>query len=144
MAVLRRVQARDRPVVRQPVVPTHDAKTDDVSLVVKDLEPLRAADSWQPGYDVDFPQRPHLAVTKDDVAALDEVLVGLWVVEPAHDRPHGGYGGCDVLGHGGAALVGAHRVGVVAGDAFRDVGGREVAVGVVLEGGRGCGVDPLE
>ena len=57
------------------------------------------------------------------MAALDEVLVGLRVVEAAHDGPDGGHGGGDLLDHGGAALVGAHLVSMVHGHRVGDLGG---------------------
>lgn len=143
----RRVQRRHGSVVRKAVVPAHDAEADDVALVVQDLQPLGAADRGQPGYDADLPEGPDVAVSDDHVAALDEVLVRLRVVEAADDGPHGGDGGEDVLAHGGAALVGAHRVGVVAGHVVRDLCGGGVAVGLFAGRGGGSGwgfVDSLE
>ena len=49
-----------------------------------------------------------------DVAALDEVLVGLWVVEAAHDGPHRVWWREDALREEGGALAGGcDGVGVV-------------------------------
>ena len=109
----RAVEGGDRLVVSQAVVPADDAEADDVALVVEDLEALGAPAGGEAGDDVDLAEGAHVAVSDDDVAALDEVLVGLGVVEAPHDWPHGGDGGVDLLDHGGAALLGAHGVGVV-------------------------------
>ncbi|CAL5346535.1 unnamed protein product [Camellia sinensis] len=71
------------------------------------------------GDDVDLPDGADVAVAVDEVAALDEVLVRLWVVEAADDGPDGGDGSGDVVDGGGAALVGTHGVSVVARDGVR-------------------------
>ncbi|PON94339.1 hypothetical protein TorRG33x02_098130, partial [Trema orientale] len=73
-----------------------------VALVVEDLEALGAVVRREAGDDLDLAEGPDVAVADDDVAALDEVLVGLGVVEPPDDRPDGGDGGGDLLDHGGA------------------------------------------
>lgn len=120
-AVSRRrgVQRRDGPVVQEPVVAADHAEADDVALVVEDLEALRAAVGGQARDDLDLPEGADVAVADDDVAALDEVLVGLRVVEAADHRPDRGHRGGDLLDHGGAALVGSHGVGVVPGHRLR-------------------------
>jgi hypothetical protein len=127
------------------VVPTNDTKADDVLLLVENLEALGAACSGEAGDDVDLPETADFAVADEEVAALDEVLVCLRVVEAADDGPDGGDGGGDVFHHGGATLVGAHRVCVVEGHGFWDVGwgdapfeagGRWIVVG---GGGVHCG-----
>lgn len=68
---------------------------------------------------MDFPERADVAVSDNDVAALEEALVGLRVVEAADHGPHGVYGGGDGLDHGGAALIWADHVRVVMYDIFR-------------------------
>lgn len=54
------------------------------------------------------------------MAALDEMFVGLWVVEAADDGPHGRDWSVDLLDHGGTALVWANWVGMVPGNGFRN------------------------
>lgn len=63
---------------------------------------------------MDLPECAHVAVAVNDVAALDEVLVSLGVVEATDDGPDGRDGSGDLLDDGGAALVGANDEGVVA------------------------------
>ncbi|KAK6929514.1 hypothetical protein RJ641_005719 [Dillenia turbinata] len=111
---------RYRSVIRQPVVPSDNPEADDMALVVKDLEPLRAGIGGKARDDVDLSEGTHVAVSEDDVAALEEVLVGLGVVEPADDGPDGGDGGVYGLHDDGAALVGTHHVVVVTCYAVRD------------------------
>lgn len=62
---------------------------------------------------MDLSEGADVAVPDDEVAALDEVLVGLWVVEAADDGPHQGDRSGDALRDGGAALVRADGVDVV-------------------------------
>lgn len=69
---------------------------------------------------MDFPESADVAVADDDMAALEEVFVGLGVIEAADDGPDHGDGGGDGLDDGGAALVGAHGVGVVVVGVVRD------------------------
>lgn len=107
------MEGGDRAVIVEPMVPADDAEADDVSLVVEDLEALGAGPRGEAGDHVDLSESADVAVSDYDLAALEEVLVGLGVVEAADDGPDGGDGGGDGLGHRGAALVGAHRVGVV-------------------------------
>lgn len=79
------MEGGDRLVVSQAVVPADNAEADDVALVVEDLEALGAPAGGEAGDDVDLAEGAHVAVSDDDVAALDEVLVGLGVVEAPHD-----------------------------------------------------------
>lgn len=67
------------------MVPTNDAEADNVSLVIEDLESLPTVSGGEAGDDVDFPEGTHVAVTDDDLAALEEMFVRLWVVEAADD-----------------------------------------------------------
>ncbi|KAF9665277.1 hypothetical protein SADUNF_Sadunf16G0105900 [Salix dunnii] len=119
----RRVESCDRLVVREPVVPTDNAKTNDMSFIVEDLEAFGAVGSWEARYNVDFTESAHVTVSEDDVAALDEMLVSLRVIEPANDRPYGGDWGSDLLYHRRAALVGANSVGVEARHGLWNWGG---------------------
>lgn len=68
---------------------------------------------------MDLSKTAHVAITIDDVATLQEMLVGLRVVEAADKGPDGGDGGGDGLDHGGAALGGSHLVCVVPENFFR-------------------------
>uniref|UniRef100_A0A6N2KPX7 Uncharacterized protein n=1 Tax=Salix viminalis TaxID=40686 RepID=A0A6N2KPX7_SALVM len=117
------MESCNRPVVRQSMVPAHDTKANDMPFIVKDFEALGALRSWETRDDVDLTEGTHVTVPEDDVAALDEMFIGLRVVEVANDGPHSGDRGSDLLHHSRAALVGAHRVGVVARDGFWDRGG---------------------
>ncbi|KAL2500429.1 hypothetical protein Fot_34277 [Forsythia ovata] len=94
-----------------------------MAFIVEDLEALGAADGGNTRYDVDLTESTHVTVSDDDVAALEEMLVGLRVVEAADDGPDGGYWGGDFLNHSGAALVRADRVGVIAGYVVWYLGG---------------------
>ncbi|CAL5351557.1 unnamed protein product [Camellia sinensis] len=118
-AVCGGVERRHRLIIREAVIAADDAEADDVALVVENLEPLSAVGGGEAGDDVDLPDGADVAVAVDEVAALDEVLVRLWVVEAADDGPDGGDGGGDVVDGGGAALVGTHGVSVVARDGVR-------------------------
>jgi len=112
-----------RSIISEPVVTSNDAEADYVALVVEDLEALRAICSGQAGDNVDLAECADVALADGDVAALDEVLVCLGVVESTDDGPDGGDGSGDLLDHGGAALVRAYRVDVIALDGFRHRGG---------------------
>ena len=108
------MESCNRLVIREPMVPTNNTKTNDMPFIVEDLEAFGAVSSWEARDNVDFTESAHVTVSEDDVAALDEMFISLWVVEPANDRPYGGDRGSDLLHHRRAALVGAYSVGVVA------------------------------
>jgi len=139
------VESGDGAVVGEAVVPADDAEADDVALVVEDLEALGAPRCGEAGDDVDFPERPDVAVASNDVTALHEVLVGLRVVKAPHDGPHGGHRGGDLLHHCRAALVFSHRVTVVTrhGVRHRLKGLHEERIMTVSGGGVGA-VDQVE
>ncbi|MCI38068.1 hypothetical protein A2U01_0059296, partial [Trifolium medium] len=83
------------------VVPTNDAKTDDMTLLVKDLKAFGAAGSRESRYKVDLPECAHITVATNKATTLDEVFVGLWFVEAANNGPNGGDGGgCFLNDHG--------------------------------------------
>lgn len=89
---------------------------DDAAAVVQDLKPLVAGCGGETGDHAHSPERADVAVAGDYVAALQEVLVDMRRLESADHRPDGVDWGADLLNDGGAALVWARRVGVVAGD----------------------------
>ncbi|KAF5453717.1 hypothetical protein F2P56_028600 [Juglans regia] len=103
------------PVIVETVVPTDDAKAEDVALVVEDLEALGAGGGGQSRHHLDLSDSAHVTVAVDDVAALEEVLVGLRLVESSDQGPDGRDGSVDGLDHSGAALVGPEGVGMVEG-----------------------------
>ena len=117
------MESGEGPVIFEAVVPTDDAEADDMALVVEDLEALGAGLGVEAGDDVDLPEGTDGDGDVDDVAALDEVLVGLGVVEAADHGPHSGDRGGNLLDRGGAALVGANIVSVLTRDGVRHRGG---------------------
>lgn len=119
-----RVESCDGSVVGEAVVAADHAESDDVALVVEDVEAFGAHGGGEAGDDADLAEGADVAVADDDVAALDEVFVGLRVVEAPYDGPDGGDGRGDFLDHGGAALVRGHRVRVVARHRVGDGGDR--------------------
>jgi len=136
-------------VVSKPVIAAADAEADDVAFIVVDLEPLGGAGSGEAGDDVDFPERPNVAISDEHVAAFDGVFVGLWVVEAADDsgdvgsglvgveldgfppsgdgrRRSGGSGdGVDEVADDAFVIV---RPGAVQDDVYGDVGGENGAM----------------
>ena len=117
------VESGDRSVIGEAVVTTDHAEAEDVALVVEDFEALGAVGRGEAGDDVDLAESADISIANNDVATLDEVLVGLWIVEAADDGPDGGDRGGDLLDDGGAALIGADDVGVVAWHSVGDLGG---------------------
>lgn len=115
------------------MVAADHAETDNVALVVENLEALRAYGGGEARDDSDLTEGSDVAVAEDDVAALDEVFVGLGIVEAADDGPDGGDRGGDLLDDGGAALVWGDSVGVVASDGVGDGGGWRKDVVVVVK-----------
>uniref|UniRef100_A0A0A0L1E3 Uncharacterized protein n=1 Tax=Cucumis sativus TaxID=3659 RepID=A0A0A0L1E3_CUCSA len=93
-----------------------------MTFVVENLQPLGAVGCREAGNDANFTEASNVAVTDDDVTALDEVLVRLRVVEAADDGPHGGDRGIDLLNDGGAALVHGNSVVVVTRHRVRNSG----------------------
>ncbi|KAF7840333.1 ervatamin-B-like [Senna tora] len=70
-----------------PVIAADDAKPHYVKLFVQLLKPLQAHASWQAGDNFDSAYGPNATGSEDESAILDEVLVGLRVVEAAHEGP---------------------------------------------------------
>lgn len=133
------------PVIVETVVSTDDAKAEDMALVVEDLEALGAEGGGQPRHHLDLSESAHVTIAVDDVAALEEVLVGLRLVESTDHRPDGRDGSVDGMDHGGAALVGPEGVVVVVGHQVwywvDSVARKSVDLGgfMAVEGS-GCGV----
>lgn len=147
VAAVSGMEGGDGAVIGEAVVPADDAEAEDVALVVEDVEALGAGGGREAGDDVDLTKSANVAVADEDVAGLDEVLVGLGVVESADDGPDGGDGSGDLLGDGGAALVGVEEVGVVGGE-WEGHGGRgsgpRVVILEVAMGGCGGVVDSVK
>ncbi|KAL8210768.1 hypothetical protein R6Q57_005205 [Mikania cordata] len=118
------MEGGDRSVVIKPMVTTNNAKTHDMPVVVKNLQPLGAGSGWQTRHHVDFSKSTHVTVAENNVTAFEEVLVRLRVVEATDDGPDGGDGGGDGLDDGGGAPVRSDGVGVVVHEIFRDPDGR--------------------
>lgn len=90
------VERSDGAVVLEAVLPSDDAEPDDVAVVVEHLELLGAGGGGEAGHQVDLTDAPHVyAVAGDDVAATEEALVCLRLVEAAHQSPDGVKGGGD-------------------------------------------------
>lgn len=114
------MESGDGAVVVEAVVAADDAEAEHVSLVVENIEALGAGDGRHAGHHADLAESADgAAVADDDVAALQEMLVRLRVVEAADQGPHGLQRGCDLLHHRRAALVRPHRVDVVLQQAVR-------------------------
>lgn len=116
------MEGRDGSVVRKSVFAADNTEANNMAFVVENLKPLGTVGRWKAGNDAYFTEAADVAVTDDDVAALDEVLVRLWVVETADDGPHGGDWGVDLLNDGGAALVQGNSVVVVTRHRVRNRG----------------------
>ncbi|CAD5166692.1 unnamed protein product [Musa acuminata subsp. malaccensis] len=112
-SVVVRVERGHGTVVGEAVLAAHHPEAENVALVVKDLEALRAGGRRQAGDDAHLPQGADVAVPHDDVAALHEVLVRLRPVEAPYHRPHRRHRRRHRLHHRRAALVRPHRVLVV-------------------------------
>ena len=110
------MEGSNRTIVSESVLPTDDAEAKDVTLIVEDLKALGAVLCGEAGDDVYLTESADIAIADDDMATLHEVLVSLRIIEAADDRPDGGDGSGDLLYDGGAALVGADGVCVVACD----------------------------
>ena len=67
------------------MVTANNTEADHVAFVVEDLEALGAVSGGESGDDVDLAESADVPFPDRDVAALDEVLVGLGIVEPAND-----------------------------------------------------------
>lgn len=113
------VKCGDGSVVSEAVVATDHTEAQDVVFVVQNLKAFGTAPCGKAGDDVYLPESPHVSIADDHVAALDEVFVGLRVIESPDHRPDGRNGGGDFLDHGGTSLVGPHRIGMVDGHGFR-------------------------
>uniref|UniRef100_A0A803P382 Uncharacterized protein n=1 Tax=Cannabis sativa TaxID=3483 RepID=A0A803P382_CANSA len=139
----------DGSVVIKTVIPSHDAEAQHVALVVKYLQPLPARLGRKARNHVDLAEGAHVAITVDDVAALEKVFVGLWVIEPSHHGPYSLYSRIDRLDHARAALVGSNRVGMVVSHRFRNCEilccGNDVGLLILAsDHGRVSGVDSVE
>lgn len=95
-----------------------------MSLVVDQIQPLRAGGGGQAGDDVDIARlADRHGEIGGDMAGLDEVLVDLGLVEAAHDGPDGVERRVDALGEEGGGLGGrVDSVGVELGDCGAELG----------------------
>ncbi|KAL7112218.1 hypothetical protein ACP275_05G138300 [Erythranthe tilingii] len=109
------VDRSHRPVVAQAVLAADDPEAEHVALVVEDLQPLGGGGGGEAGDHRQLADAAHAAVA-DEAAALDEVLVGLGVVEAADQRPHRLRRRVDPLRDEGCAGVGQCVEQVVGAD----------------------------
>lgn len=110
------------------MVAAYNAKAQDVAFVVEDLEALHAVGCGESGDDVDLPEGSDTAISEDDMATLDEMLVSLRIVEAPDNGPHFGDRGIDLLDDSGAALILSDRVCVVAHHRLWHLGGARSAL----------------
>uniref|UniRef100_A0A2P2JPW6 Uncharacterized protein n=1 Tax=Rhizophora mucronata TaxID=61149 RepID=A0A2P2JPW6_RHIMU len=131
-AQLELMHSRHRTVILHPMLPSNDTKPRDSAVIVEDIEPFGAGGSRQPGDDCDVAGGPHI---KREVgshgAALDEVLVGLGLVEASNYGPDDVVGGVDALGQERGAFPRVDSVGVELGDG----GGQLLQLGMSQPGG---------
>ena len=107
------VHRRDGAVVVEPVLAADHAEAEQVVDVVENLEALGAGGGREAGDDGDLPDAADAAVAGAHVAALDEVLVLLRVVEASNEGPDGVRGSLDTLRYDGGADFGGWRELVV-------------------------------
>lgn len=89
----------DGAVVAEAVFAADDAKAGDAADVVEEVEAFGAGGGGEAGDDIDVPSDADGHVKGlFDGAALDEVLVGLGLVEAADDGPDGVGRRLDALG----------------------------------------------
>ena len=104
------MQRRRRPIIHELVVAADDADHHDMRLVVQPVEALGAPLGRQPRHDGELPDAAGAAVAGAEAAVLDELLVGLRLVELADDGPDERERRLDGLGDDGAALVAGEAV----------------------------------
>uniref|UniRef100_A0A2P2JPW4 Uncharacterized protein MANES_17G013400 n=1 Tax=Rhizophora mucronata TaxID=61149 RepID=A0A2P2JPW4_RHIMU len=116
------MHSRHRTVILHPMLPSNDTKPRDEAVVVEDVEPLGAGGSRRAGDDVDVAGGPHgHREVGANGAALDEVLVGLGLVEAAYDGPDSVVGGVDALGQEGGTFSRSNSVAVELGDGLGEL-----------------------
>ena len=117
VVVVEGVDGGDGAVVTEAVFATDDAEAGDAADVVEEVEALGTRGCGEAGDDIDVASDADGHVEGlFDGAALDEVLVGLGLVEASDEGPDGVWRRVDALGEEGGALAGADEVGVVLGD----------------------------
>lgn len=70
------------------MIAADNTKHHHMQIVVEPVKPLGALPSRQAGDDLELPDASGAAEAGAEVAALDELFVGLWVVELSHHGPH--------------------------------------------------------
>lgn len=102
------------PIVGEAMVPANNAEHHDMGLVVESFQLLPAPASGQARDHWDLPDRTFTGpISRHYFAGLDELLVGLRVVELPDDGPDQPQWGVDGLDEGRAALVVAELVAVM-------------------------------
>lgn len=113
VAAAEAVDGGDGAVVPQAVLAANDAEARDAAAVVEDVEALGAGGRRQAGDDVDVARVAHRHPEPlAHGAALDEVLVGVRLVELANHGPHRVRRRVDSLRQQGGALARVDSVGV--------------------------------
>ena len=119
VGVLELVDGGDGAVVVEAVFAADDAEAEEVLVVVEDLEALGAGGGGEARDDGDFTDAADAAVAGAHVAALDEVLVLLRVLEAPDEGPHRVCRRVDALRYDGAAdFRGRFELVVRVDDAF--------------------------
>lgn len=107
------VHRRHGAVVVEPVLAADHAEAQQVVFVVENLEALGAGGGWEAGHDGDLSDAADAAVAWAHVAALDEVLVLLRVLEASNQGPDRVRRSLDALRYDGGADFGGRRELVV-------------------------------
>lgn len=113
------VDGGDGAIVVEAVLAADDAEAEEVVVVVEDLEALGAGGGGEARHDGDLADAADAAVAGAHVAALDEVLVLLRVLEAPDEGPHRVCRRVDALRYDGAAdFRGRFELVVRVDDAF--------------------------
>jgi len=107
------VHGRHGAVVMEPVLAADHAEAEQVVVVVENLEALGAGGRREARNDGDLPDAADAAVAWAHVAALDEVLVLLRIIEASNQGPHRVRRSLDTLRYDRGADFGGWRELVV-------------------------------
>ncbi|KAG6545449.1 hypothetical protein Mapa_013049 [Marchantia paleacea] len=99
------MQRRHRPVILQPVPASQHSEAAHVIGVIKNLQPLYAVGGGQARDQPHLPNAAGRAFAYEQRRALQEMLVGLRLIEPPNNGPHQLHRRVDLLVESGTALM---------------------------------------